>query len=163
MTTVVYPGTFDPITCGHLDIITRAAATFPHVTVALLKNANKQPVFTVSQRLELIRRSVAHLSNVEVDAFTGLLVSYMRFKGAGLIVRGLRSIADFECEAEQAAANRHLAGVETTFFMASSEYSYLSSSMVRDIGSYGGALSGMVPSCIEEEVRAALLDINRLR
>ena len=149
----VYPGSFDPITSGHLDIIERASAMFDDVTVAVLINKNKQPAFSVEQRMDFIRRSTSHLSGVSVDCFSGLLVDYMKARQANIVIRGLRAISDFEYEFQMAAMNAKLArDVETIFLMTDISHSFLSSSMVKELVYHGGNISGLVPSGIEEDV-----------
>jgi len=149
----VYPGSFDPITCGHLDVIQRAAAMFDDVTVAVLVNKNKVPAFSVEQRMDFIRRSTTHLPGVKVDWFSGLLVDYMKSHGANVIIRGLRATSDFEYEFQMAAMNAKLAkDVETIFLMTDISHSFLSSSMVKELVANGGNISGLVPSEIEQDV-----------
>jgi len=149
----VYPGSFDPITCGHLDVIERAAAMFDDVTVAVLVNKNKVPAFTVEQRMDFIRRSTKHLPGVKVDWFSGLLVDYMKSRGANVIIRGLRATSDFEYEFQMAAMNARLAkDVETIFLMTDISHSFLSSSMVKELVAHGGKITGLVPPEIEEDV-----------
>ena len=153
----VYAGSFDPITCGHLDIIQRGAAVFPQVIVAVLRNPSKKGAFSVEQRLDMIRRCCAHLPNVTVDSFDGLLVDYMRMKDAGVILRGLRAVSDFENEFQMAQLNRQMnPGVETFFLMTSPAHAYLSSSAVREIASFGGDISDFVPQTIAKEVYETL-------
>lgn len=149
----VYPGSFDPVTSGHLDIIRRAAAMFDDVTVAVLVNKNKEPAFSVEQRMDFIRRSTADLKGVHVDFFTGLLVDYMKNKGANLVIRGLRAISDFEYEFQMAAMNAKLArNVETIFLMTDINHSFLSSSMVKELVYHGGDITGLVPDQIKDDV-----------
>lgn len=149
----VYPGSFDPITVGHLDVIQRAAAKFDDVTVAVLVNKNKVPAFTVEQRMDFIRRSTMHLPGVKVDWFAGLLVDYMKSRGANVIIRGLRATSDFEYEFQMAAMNAKLAkDVETIFLMTDISHSFLSSSMVKELVAHGGNISGLVPPGIEKDV-----------
>ena len=149
----VYPGSFDPITSGHLDIIERAAAMFDDVTVAVLVNNNKTPAFSVEQRMDFIRRSTSRLSGVSVDSFSGLLVDYMKARQANIVIRGLRAISDFEYEFQMAAMNAKLAkDVETIFLMTDITHSFLSSSMVKELVYHGGNISGLVPPGIEEDV-----------
>lgn len=150
----VYPGSFDPVTRGHMDIITRAAKLFPEVVVAVLINPAKAGSFTMEKRLDMLRRACAHLENVRVDHFDGLLVDYMHKTGANVVVRGLRAVSDFESEFQMAQVNHQMApDVETLFMMTSPECAYLSSSVVREIARFGGDISGFVPSCILEEVQ----------
>jgi pantetheine-phosphate adenylyltransferase len=149
----VYPGSFDSITSGHLDIIERAAAMFDDVTVAVLTNKNKQPAFSAEQRMDFIRRSTSHLSGVCVDCFSGLLVEYMKSVHANIIIRGLRATSDFEYEFQMAAMNAKLAKeVETIFLMTDINHSFLSSSMVKELVYHGGNISGLVPAAIEVDV-----------
>lgn len=149
----VYPGSFDPITSGHLDVIQRAAAMFEDVTVAVLVNKNKKPAFTVEQRMDFIRHSTAHLAGVVVDSFSGLLVDYVKSKGANVVVRGLRALSDFEYEFQMAAMNAKLAkDIETIFLMTDISNSFLSSSMVKELAYHGGDITGLVPEAIKEEV-----------
>lgn len=149
----VYPGSFDPVTSGHLDVITRASAMFDDVTVAVLINKNKEPAFSVEQRMAFIKRSTAHLPGVKADSFSGLLVDYMKRKGANLVIRGLRAISDFEYEFQMAAMNSKLArDVETIFLMTDINHSFLSSSMVKELAYHGGDISGLVPEEIKDDV-----------
>jgi len=149
----VYPGSFDPITSGHLDIICRAAAMFDDVTVAVLVNKNKKPAFTAEQRMDFIRRGTANMPGVKVDSFSGLLVDYMREKRANLVIRGLRAISDFEYEFQMAAMNAKLAkNIETIFLMTDISHSFLSSSMVKELAYHGGDITGLVPDAIKEDV-----------
>jgi pantetheine-phosphate adenylyltransferase len=149
----VYPGSFDPITNGHLDIIRRAACLFDKVIVAVLKNPAKKPLFTTEERVQMIRESVRDLNNVEVDFFCGLLVDYAKTKKAGVIVRGLRAISDFEFEFQLSAMNHKLhPDVETIFMMTNTEYSFLSSSAIREAASFGGCVAGLVPPIVNKEL-----------
>ncbi|WP_407570611.1 pantetheine-phosphate adenylyltransferase [Deinococcus altitudinis] len=143
----VFPGSFDPITNGHMDVLTRASKIFDHVTVTVMHNARKQGrhLFTLEERLEILRADTAHLSNVSVDSFGGLLVNYMQQQGKGIIVRGLRAVSDYEYELQIAHLNRQLGEVETVFIMAATRWSYVSSSMAREIASYQGDIGSMVP------------------
>ena len=151
----VYPGSFDPITNGHIDIIRRSSRTFDKVYVAVLVNSNKKPLFTTEERMEWIKRATKDLPNVEVDTFSGLLVDYMRMKGAGIIIKGLRAISDFEYEFQMALMNHKLSGeIETLFMMSSAKYQYLSSSIVKEVARHGGSLDGLVPDDMIEAVTA---------
>ena len=142
----IYPGSFDPITLGHLDIIERGSRLFSQVVVAVLRNPNKTPLFSVQQRLEQIRQSTTHLDNVEVDAFEGLTVEYARMRQAGVLLRGLRAISDFEVELQMAHTNKTLSTkIETVFLATSNEYSFLSSSVVKEIARFGGSIDHLVP------------------
>lgn len=142
----VYPGSFDPITCGHMDIIKRIVGMFDRVVVGVLQNVRKQSLFSVGERIEYINRCTEGLGNVEVEAFDGLLVEFARKKGALYIVRGLRAVSDFEYEFQMASMNKKLyPEAETVFLMTNTRYSYLSSSLVREVGSFGGCLEGLLP------------------
>lgn len=153
----VYPGSFDPITNGHLDIIERGSALFAELIVAVLHNPAKSGLFPLEQRLDMIRRACAHLPNVRVDCFDGLLVDYMRKTDAGIVLRGLRAVTDFESEFQMAQLNRQMApDVETLFLMTSPAHAYLSSSAVREIGMFGGDVAPFVPSGIAKDVQQAL-------
>jgi pantetheine-phosphate adenylyltransferase len=139
------PGTYDPVTNGHLDIVRRAAGLFDRVLMAVVENPAKAPLFGVDERVEMLRDVVADLDTVEVDSFSGLLVDYARSKGAKVIVKGLRAVTDFDYELQMAQMNRHLAEVETVFVPTSAKWSYLSSSLVKEVARYGGDVSGLVP------------------
>lgn len=153
----VYPGSFDPITAGHLDIIERASSLFDEVTVAVLVNSNKIPAFSTEQRIDFIKRSTPHLSNVKADSFSGLLVDYMNKQKANLVVRGLRAISDFEYEFQMAALNAKLSkNIETVFLMTDTNHSFLSSSIVRELAFYGGDLTGLVPEAIKNDIKKCL-------
>lgn len=153
----VYPGSFDPVTAGHVDIIERAAALFDEVTVAVLVNSNKTPAFSTEQRMDFIKRSAFHLPNVKVDSFSGLLVDYMNNKKANLVIRGLRAISDFEYEFQMAALNAKLAkNIETVFLMTDTNHSFLSSSIIRELAFYGGDLTGLVPEAIRDDILKCL-------
>ncbi|MCM3759329.1 pantetheine-phosphate adenylyltransferase [Alkalihalobacillus oceani] len=149
----VCPGSFDPVTLGHIDIISRGAAVFDKVIVAVLHNRNKQPLFSVEERLALLREATKHIENVEVDAFSGLLIDYMKTKKARTIIRGLRAVSDFEYEMQAASINKKLGPeIETFFMMTNNNYSYLSSSIVKEVAKYDADVSDIVP----EVVAAAL-------
>ncbi|MEN7973747.1 MAG: pantetheine-phosphate adenylyltransferase, partial [Verrucomicrobiota bacterium] len=139
-------GTFDPITMGHLDVIERASRIFPRVVIGVATNPGKNPLFSLEERMELVRKSTAHLSGVEVDCFDGLLVDFAEGKGVRVIVRGLRAFSDFEYEFQMALTNRRLKpSIETTFLMPKQDYSYVSSSNVREVAELGGDTSIFVP------------------
>ncbi|MFV9509911.1 pantetheine-phosphate adenylyltransferase [Tepidibacillus sp. LV47] len=147
----VYPGSFDPITYGHLDIIQRGVKIFDKVTVAVLINPNKNPLFTVEERIELIRQATKHIPQVEIDSFSGLLVDYMKKKNANTIIKGLRAVSDFEYELQMASINRKLdPNIETFFMMTNNKYSFLSSSIVKEVARHHGCVSDLVPPCVEE-------------
>jgi pantetheine-phosphate adenylyltransferase len=150
---VVYPGSFDPVTNGHLDVIERAAEGFDRVVVAVLRNVSKRPLFTLDERLDLLRDATAALPGVEVIAFEGLLVDVCRDLGVGLIVKGLRAAADFEYELRMAQMNRHLAGVDTLFLPTSPAWSYLSSSLVKEVARFGGDVADLVPPAVAALLR----------
>lgn len=145
----VYPGSFDPVTNGHLDIIRRAAAHYPKLIVAVVANPNKTPLFSLQQRVDLLREVCAGVSGVEIDCFEGLLVDFVRRKGASLIIKGLRIVSDFEHEFSMALLNRNLpGGVDTMFLPATLEFAYVSSSSVREVFSLGGDISEFVPAAV---------------
>ena len=146
----VYPGSFDPVTLGHLDIIRRAAKQFDLVIVAVLNNTVKTPLFSVEERKELLAGVTSDLQNVEIDSFRDLLVRYMRSKKAQIIVRGIRSVTDFEYELQMASTNRQLdEDIETVFMMTNPKYSYLSSSIVKEIAKFNGPVHDLVPPIVE--------------
>jgi pantetheine-phosphate adenylyltransferase len=150
----VYPGSFDPVTYGHLDIIRRAAKQFDRLIVSVLNNTSKSPLFSVEERVALLREVTKDLPNVEVDFFRDLLVRYMRSKRAQIIVRGIRSVTDFEYELQMASMNRQLdEGIETIFMMTNPKYSYLSSSIVKEIAKFHGNVSDLVPPAVEKALR----------
>lgn len=147
----VYPGSFDPITYGHLDIIERAARIFDKLIVAVVTNPAKKPLFSMEERMEMIRETVKHLKNVEVDGFDGLLVNYLREKCIDVVIRGMRAVTDFDYEFQMALTNRKLnKNVEIVFLLSDSKYLYLTSRMVKEIASFGGCVKGMVPPHVEE-------------
>lgn len=153
MVKVLYPGSFDPITNGHLDIIRRAISVFDGVTVLLAHNPRKQGLFSVAERSALIEEAVAD-DRVNIDVFDGLLVDYARRAGANVVLRGLRAVADFEYEGQMANMNRHLyPGMETFFMMTSADNFYVSSSLVREVAKLGGDISGHVPAAVERALR----------
>jgi pantetheine-phosphate adenylyltransferase len=162
MAIAVYPGSFDPITYGHLDIIERAAAVFDRVIVAVCFNPGKQPLFTMEERVEMIARESSRLPNVEVNCFKGLLTEFVKRKNARIIVRGLRAISDFENEFQMALMNRKLGPeIETVFLVAQPKYSYLSSSIVKEVASLGGDVNGLVSEQVARHLqeRFALHDL----
>jgi pantetheine-phosphate adenylyltransferase len=154
----VCPGSFDPITRGHLDIIERAAALFSHVIVGVSVNPGKNPLFSLEERVELIKTAIGHLTNVEVVFFSGLLVDFAQRSEATVIVKGLRAISDFEYEFQMALNNKRLAPeIETLFMMTKNEYSFLSSSVVREIARYGGNIRDLVTPEIEEALKVKFM------
>ncbi|MDD3766996.1 MAG: pantetheine-phosphate adenylyltransferase [Eubacteriales bacterium] len=153
MKIAVYPGSFDPCTNGHLDIITRAARVFDKLIVAVLVNSHKTPAFTIEERMEFLRRVTRNISNIEIDSFTGLLADYTMQKNADVIIKGLRAVSDFEYEFQMALTNTKLnPSVETLFMTTSTANMYLSSSVVREVATYNGDLSGMVPDEIRDDI-----------
>ncbi len=155
MKSAVYPGSFDPVTFGHLDIIKRAADVFDHLTVAVLINPSKKSLFTVEERIVLLREVTKELPNVHIDGFQDLLIHYMRDKNVNVIVRALRSVSDYELELQLATMNRKLGDhVETLFMTSSPQYSYLSSSIVKEIAMFNGPVSELVPPIVEQAMRA---------
>ncbi|CAC97388.1 pantetheine-phosphate adenylyltransferase [Listeria innocua] len=151
----VIPGTFDPITNGHLDIIERAAKIFDVLYVSVLNNSSKKPLFTVEERMEMIKQVTAHLPNVHVESASGLTVDYAAKRGATAIVRGLRAVSDFEYEMQIASMNRTLnADIETFFVMTNTKYSFLSSSMVKEVAQYQGDIRELVPEVVNKAVKA---------
>lgn len=152
--TAVCPGSFDPVTSGHLDIIERASRLFSRVIVAVAVNPEKRPLFTLEERKAMLQEVCRPFPNVEVDVLTGLLVDYCRSKGAQVIIRGLRAISDFEFELQQALMNSRMApDIETVFLMTRPEHSFLSSSLIKEIASLGGEVSGLVPPLVEAKLR----------
>ena len=142
----VYPGSFDPITNGHIDVIRRASKVFDHLIVAVLVNDSKKSMFTLDERLDILKHSIDNLDNVSFDSFSGLLVDYCKEKQLSAIVRGLRAISDFEFELQMAQMNRQLYDeTETVFFTTSEQYSYLSSSLVKEVAKFGGKIDGLIP------------------
>lgn len=153
-TLAVYPGTFDPITNGHVDILRRSLEIFGHVVVALAENPRKAPLFSIDERRAMIADALGRDPRIEVDAFEGLLVDYVRRRRAGVVIRGLRALADFEYEFQQAHMNRHLAPeVETVFLMTSEESFFVSSSLVKEVALMGGDVSRMVPAAVVAALR----------
>jgi pantetheine-phosphate adenylyltransferase len=151
MRTVIYPGSFDPMTNGHLDVLQRAAKLFDRVIVAVAKNDGKHPLFTFDERLDLVQRSAQHMPGVKVDGFDGLLVDYVERRGAQAVVRGLRAVSDFEYEFQLALMNRKLNEQFETIFMTPKEtYTFLSSSMVKEIARLGGDVSAFVPAHVQK-------------
>lgn len=153
MRIAVYPGSFDPITNGHLDIIQRSSRLFDKLIVAVVKNPNKKPLFSIKERMMMIEKSIKDLSNVEIDYFEGLLVDFVSVKGAQVIVKGLRALSDFEYEFQMALLNRKLnTDIETVFMMTNYKYSFLSSSMVKEIASLKGSIADLVPEVIIQDI-----------
>ncbi|HNT33873.1 MAG TPA: pantetheine-phosphate adenylyltransferase [bacterium] len=154
MTKAIYPGSFDPVTLGHLDLIRRSSTLFDSLVVAVTNNRVKQPLFTLEERVAMLQEVTADIEGVQVDSFSGLLVDYARSKGAQIVLRGLRAISDFEYEFQMALTNRKIDPVvNTVFMMPSEEFSYLSSSIIREIASLGGDVTPFVPAPVVEKLR----------
>lgn len=157
MRTVIYPGSFDPFTNGHLDVVHRAAKLFDHVIVALARNEAKGPLFAIEERLDMVRQSIKGLENVSAEAFEGLLVNYVEKRGGQAVIRGLRAVSDFEFEFQLALMNRKLnERVETIFMMPKDTYTFLSSRIVKEIARLGGDVSAFVPSQVASMLRKKL-------
>ena len=151
----IYPGSFDPLTNGHVDIIERGARIFDQIIVAILANVEKTPLFSESERVALIQDVFKTRPNVQVDTFDGLLVDYAQRKNASVLVRGLRAISDFEYEFQMALMNHHLApGIETVFMMPAEQYTYISSRLIKEVFMLGGEVEGLVPPIVEDKLRA---------
>ncbi len=157
MRRAIYPGSFDPITNGHLDIIDRGRRLFDEIIIAVLVNAEKKPLFNFDERIEIIKEVVSNWPEVRVDTFNGLLVNYAQSQQAGCIVRGIRAISDYEYELQMALMNRRLAPeIETVFMMAAEPYSYLSSRLVKEVFMLKGSITGLVPSLVEQKMKEKL-------
>lgn len=160
----IYPGSFDPLTNGHVDIIRRGARLFDRIIIAVLINLEKAPLFTVPERVDIAREAFVGNANVEVDTFDGLLVDYARKRGAGVIVKGLRAVSDFEFEMQMALMNRKLnPDVETVFMMPTQPYTYVSSRLVKEVVALGGSVHGLVPESVEKRLREKKLARETLR
>ena len=155
MTKVVCPGSFDPVTNGHLDIVGRASRLFDEVVVAVLVNRSKQSLFSLEERIDMLRRATSHLPNVTVDSFQGLLVDFCTEHGISAIVKGLRAVSDFDYELQMAQMNGSLTDVDTVFIPTSPEYSFLASSLVKEVAKGGGDVSGLVPDFVLEQMTEA--------
>jgi pantetheine-phosphate adenylyltransferase len=154
----IYPGSFDPVTNGHLDLIERGAKIFDRLVVGILRNLDKDPLFTIDERAEMLREVTRQWPNVEIDVFSGLLVDYARLREANVLLRGIRAVSDYEYELQMAMMNRKLnPNVETVFMMPAVKYSYLSSRLVREIAQLGGSITDLVPPTVEERLRAKVL------
>ncbi|MGM0410641.1 MAG: pantetheine-phosphate adenylyltransferase [Bacillota bacterium] len=151
---IVYPGSFDPITNGHLNIIKRASNIFDEIIVSVFRNPSKDPLFSMEKRVELLKESTADLEGVTVDSFSGLTMKYVKSKNASAILRGLRAVSDFEGEFQMASMNRELDGeIETVFFMTDAKYAFLSSSVIKEVAQFNGDVSELVPDCVAEALR----------
>lgn len=160
--TAIYPGTFDPPTNGHIDIIARALRLFQNVIVAVSPNQRKTPLFSLDERIAMIREATGHMPNLSVEAFEGLLVTYVRKKKATAIIRGIRAVSDFEYEFQMALMNRKLdLSVETIFLMPSQEYCYLSSSLIKEVAALGGNITDLVPKIVSEKLNH-MQEVNRV-
>jgi len=152
--TAVYPGTFDPITNGHLDILSRGGKMFDRIVVAILRNPDKDPLFPLEERMEILKAVVSRWSNVSVESFEGLLVDFARDRGAQVIVRGLRALSDFEYEFQMTLMNQRLEpGIQTVFMMPSEAYSYVSSRLVKEVARLGGDVTGLVPEDVASRLK----------
>jgi pantetheine-phosphate adenylyltransferase len=160
----IYPGSFDPPTNGHLDLIERGAKIFEELVVAILRNTEKSPMFSVAERLEMLRELTAHLGNVRVEMFDGLMVEYAKSLEANCILRGIRAISDYEYELQMALMNRKLEPtLETVFMMPADKYSYISSRLVREVAQAGGPVKGLVPALVDEKLREKIDPAYKLR
>jgi pantetheine-phosphate adenylyltransferase len=155
---VVCPGSFDPVTNGHLDVVSRAAGLYDEVIVAVLVNITKKCLFTVDERLDMLREVTSHYGNVRVERFQGLLVDFCAANGISAVVKGLRAVSDFEYEMQMAQMNYRMAKVETLFMTTNPLYSFLSSSLVKEIARYGGDVSGLVPDVVLSRLRERLAE-----
>jgi pantetheine-phosphate adenylyltransferase len=152
--TAIYPGTFDPVTYGHIDVLERAAMMFDNVIISVVKNSSKNTLFTYDERVDMIKSVTREINNIKVTAFEGLLVDYAKSQNAGVIIRGLRAVSDFEYEFQMALTNRKIASdIETVFLMPGEKYSYISSTLVREIARYKGDVSAFVPKEVEEKIK----------
>lgn len=164
MRKAVYPGSFDPVTNGHLDIIRRGAQVFDKLIVAVGANPNKRPIFSLEERVEMLRLATKDIPNVTVDTYDGMTVDYVRSKGTNIILKGIRTVSDFEYEFQMALTNRVVGkGIETVFVMTSMEYAFLSSTMVNEVARLGGDISAFVMPEIERRLKAKLKALNGLR
>jgi pantetheine-phosphate adenylyltransferase len=161
-TLAVYPGSFDPLTNGHVDIISRGARLFDRIIVAMLVNAEKAPMFSMAERIEIARDVFKHHTNVEVDTFDGLLVDYVERRKAQVIVRGLRAVSDFEFEFQMALMNQRLnPHIETVFMMPAEQYTYISSRLIKEVFALGGRVHGLVPELVEHRLREKGLAVKK--
>ncbi|HEY3261557.1 MAG TPA: pantetheine-phosphate adenylyltransferase [Pseudonocardiaceae bacterium] len=159
MRRAVCPGSFDPPTNGHLDVFERAASQFDEVIVGVLVNMSKRSLFTVEERMDMLREITADIPNIRIDSFHGLLVDYCRTHGIGAIVKGLRAVSDFDYELQMAQMNYRLSGVDTLFIATNPLYSFLSSSLVKEVAMYGGDVSHLLPRAVEERMKVRLADV----
>ena len=156
MATALCPGSYDPPTNGHIDVIERASRYFDKVVVAVIANPSKQPLFTLEQRTDMLRDALTHVDNIEIESFDGLLVDFAKDRDLGVVVKGLRAISDFEYELQMAQMNSNLSpGLDTMFMTAKPEWAFLSSSLVKEVARYGGAIEGLVPPGVAKALQAA--------
>jgi pantetheine-phosphate adenylyltransferase len=161
-TIAIYPGTFDPITNGHIDLVRRTLKIFDEVVIAVAPSQKKQPLFSVEERIVLIKKSIRHIKGAKTDAFSSLLVDYVTNRKSIAIIRGLRAISDFEYELQMALMNRRLnANIEAVFMMPSEEYTFLSSTLVKEVASFGGSVKGLVPEAVEKAIKGKFGDKTR--
>lgn len=159
MKTCIYPGSFDPVTCGHLDIIYRAARLCDKLIVAVGNNENKKPLFTIEERVQLLKLALKDRPDIEIDSFSGLLVDYAKKRNANIVIKGLRALSDFEYEFQMALLNKNQdPNIETLFLVTSINYSYLSSSAVKELARNKGNIDGLVPDCIKDIIIKKLAD-----
>ena len=153
MRIAICPGSFDPVTNGHVDVFERASKLFDVLIVAVFHNPNKKPLFDMEERVELLTTATKHIPNVQIDCFSGLLNDYARMKNAPIIIRGLRALSDFEAEFQRALLIKKIdPQIETVFIMTSSEYSFVSSSGIKELARFGGPITGLVPACVEDKI-----------
>ena len=161
MVKAICPGSFDPVTNGHIDVFTRASALFDEVTVGVLINKKKSSLFTVAERIEMLREVCSPYPNITVDSFHGLLVDYCRHREISVVVKGLRAVTDFDYELQMAQMNHRLSGVETLFLTTNPVYGYLSSSLVKEVATYGGDVSGLVPDQVHSRIQDKIAELPR--
>ncbi len=158
MRIAVCPGSFDPVTNGHVDVFERTSKLFDVLIVAVFHNPNKKPLFDMEERVELLKMATAHIPNVRIDSFSGLLNEYVKQQNSNIIVRGLRALSDFEYEFQRALLIKKIDPViETVFIMTSSDYSFLSSSGIKELAKFGGPITGLVPSCVEDKIHEKIV------
>ena len=159
----IYPGSFDPPTNGHLDLIERGSKMFEELVVAVLRNSEKSPMFAVSERVDMLRELTRHLDNIQIAAFDGLMVQFAKSVGAACVLRGIRAVSDYEYELQMALMNRKIEpGLETVFMLPAEKYSYVSSRLVREVAQHGGPVKGLVPELVEQAMLAKIARANNL-
>lgn len=162
MRIAVCPGSFDPVTNGHVDIFERASTMFDQIVVGVFHNPNKKPLFTMQERVDLLKESTVHIHNLQIDSFSGLLNEYVEQKKSKIIIRGLRAISDFEYEFQRALLLKRISPeIETVFMMTSNEYSFLSSSGIKELAQFDGNIRGLVPKCVEIEIKRRMKEKRR--